>query len=464
MRKFIKTTGRNKKNQVWYIGIDQKDKISYIIKWGQIGGNIQMTSGRPGSCGVKGHIDYQSPEEYVIFCMEREIRKKEEQGYVEYINNKPVKKVITSIDFSKPLPKNLCFNKPVKDISEKKLNSLSKKNKIIWTLKRDGMMHIAVKAKGIWEIYTRRMDLATDKFPHIVNALNELKAPNNSIFLGEMVYLKLNRLDDFVSTSRICRSDVDLALAYQGLGKFPKDFKEKNILGKMRYYVFDVAFLNSKDIITTYPVSKRLELLTKYFSNIDSLNITTGIGTTSEIMDKEWQLRSDMLWNKYIAPLQIIKTNVEEDLELAKSSNIEGFVILNIDAKYGDKAYSFDGKAQRPDGVYKRKPKWEEEFIISDVYEGSGKNRGKLGGFFIEQIHPKTGDKILCGKCGGGFSDKQREDFWNKRNELIGNTIKIEFDSRQLPKNGSYALRFPVFKYFSDKVPNECIAQFLGLK
>ena len=103
-----------------------------------------------------------------------------------------------------------------------------KKERAIWTVKRDGMMHIAVKTKGIWEIYTRRMDLTTEKFPHIIYALNKLNMPNNSILLGEMVFLrsKDDHRDDFVVTSRICRSDSDLALAYQGLGKFPKDTKE----------------------------------------------------------------------------------------------------------------------------------------------------------------------------------------------------------------------------------------------
>jgi len=40
-------------------------------------------------------------------------------------------------------------------------------------------------------------------------------------------------------------------------------------------------------------------------------------------------------------------------------------------------------------------------------------------------------------------------------------TIKVEFDSRQPAKDGSYALRFPVFKGFSDKKPEECVAQGL---
>lgn len=464
MREF-RRKNRNGKDQVWYIGVDSKNKTSYIVKWGQLNGAMQTTSDTPGSCGVEGHVDYQTPEEYVIFCMEREIRKKEEQGYVEYVDGKPINEVATFIDFAKPLPKNLCFYKPKKEISDRKLSSLVKKERAIWTIKRDGMMHIAVRSKGVWEIYTRRMDLATEKFPHIIKALNKLNMPSNSILLGEMVSLRPDRRDDFVAVSRICRSDPDLALAYQGLGEFPKDAKETNVLGQIRYYVFDIAYLNGKDIISSLTTGQRLEILTKYFSNINSkLKVTTGINVPANIMDKEREYRSDMLWDEYIAPLQIMRTDVGEDLELAKSVGLEGFVVVDSEAKYEDKAYSFDGKAQRPSGIWKRKPKYEEEFIIEEAYEGSGRNQGKLGGFFIKQIHPDTEELIDCGKCGGGFSDEQRLDFWARKNKLVNKTIKVEFDSRQPPKNGSYALRFPVFKGFADKTPKECVAQFLGMK
>jgi ATP-dependent DNA ligase len=458
-REFRKTTGRNKKPQVWCIGVNASDPSSYIVRWGVLGGVFQTTSDRPGSCGVKGHIDYQTPEEYVIFCIEREIRKKEEQGYVEYVNGSPVKDIATSIDFAKPLPKNLCFYKPKKEILDTKLSSLYDANRIIWTVKRDGMMHIAVKTKGIWDIYTRRMDLATEKFPHIVEALSKLNIHNNSILLGEMVSLRPDRRDDFVNTSRICRSDNDLALAYQGLGEFPKDSKDKTIIGKVRYYVFDIAYYNGKDVISTNSVADRLTLLSTCFSTLRKLNVTTGINTSAGLMDRERIIRSDMLWEEYVAPLQIVHTRADKDLELAKMAGLEGFVVVDANARYGDKAYSFDGKAPRPDGIWKRKPSCEQEFIIDGMYKGSGKNRDRFGGFFISQIHPKTGENIKCGKCGGGFTDKDRDEFLN--DNLTGKTIKIKFDSRQPPKDGEYALRFPVFVGMSDKLPEECKAEDL---
>lgn len=430
MREFRKTTGRLLRPVIWRIFIDSNDPKTYIIQWGLQDGVMQETQDTPGTCGVKGHSDYQTAEDYAIFCMNREIRKKIEQGYIEYIYGKPINEVVSVIDFTKALPKNLCFCKPVKKIPEKLLVELYRKNRIIWTLKRDGMMHIAVNQGGKWQIYSRRMDLVTEKYPHIILALEDLCLPNNTILLGEMCFFNNDGSDNFKNVSRICQSKSDLALAYQGFQDFPARKKNEFVLGKLHYYVFDIAFYGGRDLISNESVGKRLDILDNIFRKTD---------------------------NKYIVPVEICHTSPDKDLEFAKLLKIEGFVILDINARYGDKAYSFDGKAQRPGGIWKRKPKYEDEFIITGYYEGTGRNRGRLGGFTLEQIHPETGNRINCGKCGGGFTDKQRIDFLKL--DLVGKTIKVEFDSRQFENNGIYALRFPEFRGLSDKVPEECIAQ-----
>lgn len=454
-REFRKTTGRNLRPYVWKIKTEN-DKV--IIRWGLLDGATQETTDIPGDCGVKGHINYQTPEQYALFCMNREIRGKIESGYVEYINGKPLADVVNVLSFDKKIPKNLTFYKPKTKITNELLKKI--KNKI-WTLKRDGEMHIAVLDDDNWEIYSRRIDIVTKKFPHIIESLKFLNLPNRTILLGEMVLLKDNGGDD-KAISSICRSDIDLALSYQGFSPFPKNKKREKVLGRTSFYVFDIAFYNGHDLIKNKTVKDRLLLIKNIFSILDpTLSLNSGINKSlnSHIIENK---KRDNLIKKYnIGPLKIFKTDESNDIELAKKLKIEGFVLLDLDAKYGDKAYSFDGTAQRPNGIWKRKPKYEEEFIIVGMTDGSGKNRGKLKAFIIEQIHPKTGERISCGKCGGGMTDSEREEFWKKRECLIGKTIKIEFDSRQPPRDGSYALRFPVYVKFSDKIPEECISQYL---
>jgi len=459
MREFKKTTGRNKRPVVWRAFIDAKDPTTYVIQWGLEDGAIQETRDSPGTCGVEGHSDFQSAEDYAVFCMNREIRKKTEQGYIEYINGKPVDDVASAIDFTKPLPKNLCFYKPKKEIAEKSVIKLDEEGRAIWTLKRDGMMHISVRRDGEWEIYSRRMDLVTESYPHIVEALESLDLPDNTILLGEMCFLNDDGSDNFKNVSKICRSKSDLALAYQGLQDFQKRKQGEPTLGKVSYYVFDVAFYAGRDLISNEPVRRRLVVLKEIFEKLDDrLKVSTGRKAPRELIIRESRLREGMLRQRFIAPVKIYQTTAKEDLALAKHLKAEGFVLLDAEAKYGDRAYSFDGKAQRPDGIWKRKPKYEDEFIITGYYEGTGRNRGKLGGFTIEQVHPETGERIDCGKCGGGFTDQQREELFNDDN-LLEQTIKIEFDSRQPENNGIFALRFPEFKGFADKEPDECVAQ-----
>lgn len=459
MREFRKTTGRSLRPNVWRIGIDPGDPATVVVRWGLLDGAIQETKDCPGPCGTEGHSDYQTAEQYALFCMNREIRKKTEQGYVEWVNGEPVSEVATAVGFDSGLPKNLSFYKPKTEISDKALQKLHDKRRAVWTLKRDGMMHVAVKRGGIWEIYSRRMDVATERFPHVIDSLRRLSIPDNTILLGEMVFLRKDGSDDFKNVSRICRSDPDLALAYQGLGDFPPDAKGGKVLGKVSYYVFDIAFWNSQDLVRTSPVRERLGLLKVLFQDLAPLRFNTGLKGTEKQLKTESRLREGLLRKHHLGPVKIYTTSPGEDLELAKKLKAEGFVVVDADAVYSNKGYSFDGKAQRPEGIYKRKPKFEDEFIITGVYEGTGRNRGKLGGFFLQQICPETGGRLDCGKCGGGFTDEQRAEFWEDREHLVDKTIKVEFDSRQPPKNGVYALRFPVYKGASDKTPEECVAQ-----
>jgi ATP-dependent DNA ligase len=304
------------------------------------------------------------------------------------------------------------------------------------------------------------MDLVTDHYPHIVEKLGNLEVEDGTILVGEMVMLNENGSDNFKAVSKICRSKIDLALAYQGFSEFPKKHKDETVIGKIGYYVFDVPFLNGVDLISTVNVRTRLARIREIFSVFGTLHLSTGLQANDADAKRESKARERMLREHHIAPLKIFHLTPENDLEISKELGVEGWVVMDADAVYGDKGYSFDGKARRPNGIWKRKSKYEDEFIISGVYEGSGRNRGRFGGFLIQQIHPETGERIDCGKCGGGFTDEHREAFLD--DGLIGQTIKVEFDSRQPEKDGVYALRFPVYASFCDKAPEECIAQGLG--
>lgn len=94
----------------------------------------------------------------------------------------------------------------------------------------------------------------------------------------------------------------------------------------------------------------------------------------------------------------------------------------------------------------KSKPFIEVSLEVKDYEEGTGRNQGKLGAIIAEGT---DNNKYFKTNVGSGFSDIQRENFWIKRDELIGQIIEIRADSVSKAQDGKYwSLRFPRFKTF----------------
>jgi len=100
--------------------------------------------------------------------------------------------------------------------------------------------------------------------------------------------------------------------------------------------------------------------------------------------------------------------------------------------------------AKKLDGIYEfgRSSNWLKlKFVetldlpVVGFYLGTGKNAERLGGLIVET---ETGVKV---QVGGGYSDQQRDEFWEKRESFIGKIIEVKCQEKT--KDGS--LRFPVF-------------------
>ena len=91
----------------------------------------------------------------------------------------------------------------------------------------------------------------------------------------------------------------------------------------------------------------------------------------------------------------------------------------------------------------KMKPEQSEDLEILRVEPGTGKYAKILGAIICKL---PDGNEV---NCGSGFTDEEREEFWKKRNELIGQIAEIKYQEKT--KDGS--LRFPVFvKFRFDKL------------
>ena len=119
----------------------------------------------------------------------------------------------------------------------------------------------------------------------------------------------------------------------------------------------------------------------------------------------------------------------------------------------------FRSMIKDPDAVYeckrttawlKQKPHIEVSLTVVNTEEGTGRNVGKLGALVCEGVD--DGKEIRV-NVGSGFSDQQREDFWNCR--VDGQIVEVRADAVTQNQDGTYSLRFPRFLRFRGFKPGE---------
>ena len=120
----------------------------------------------------------------------------------------------------------------------------------------------------------------------------------------------------------------------------------------------------------------------------------------------------------------------------AVDGGYEGVMIKDIDAPY---------ECKRTHAWLKAKPFIEVTLEVVDVEEGTGRNEGRLGAIVCEGID--DGKKINV-NVGSGFSDANRDQFWNSRADVTGQLVEVRADAVTQNQDGTYSLRFPRFKTF----------------
>ena len=120
----------------------------------------------------------------------------------------------------------------------------------------------------------------------------------------------------------------------------------------------------------------------------------------------------------------------------AVDGGYEGVMIKDIDAPY---------ECKRTHAWLKAKPFIEVTLEVTDIEEGTGRNEGRLGAFVCEGVDD---DRHIAVNVGSGFTDANRDDFWNHRDSVKGNLVEVRADAIKQNQDGTYSLRFPRFKTF----------------
>jgi DNA ligase-1 len=120
------------------------------------------------------------------------------------------------------------------------------------------------------------------------------------------------------------------------------------------------------------------------------------------------------------------------------NAGFEGIMIKNLDAPY---------ICKRSTDWMKWKPTITVDLEVIGVEEGTGRNKGRLGALVCEG---HDDGKHISVNVGSGFSDSDRDDYWNSSNHIIGRTAEILCDVITQNRDGTYSLRFPRFVRFRD--------------
>jgi DNA ligase-1 len=129
----------------------------------------------------------------------------------------------------------------------------------------------------------------------------------------------------------------------------------------------------------------------------------------------------------------------------AIAGGYEGIMIKDPDAYY---------ECKRSTAWLKLKPFIEVSLEITDVEEGTGKNKGKLGALVCSG---EDDGRTIVVNVGSGFTDADRDRFYSARSSLPGNVVEVRADAITQNQDGTYSLRFPRFLRFRGFAPHEKI-------
>lgn len=202
-----------------------------------------------------------------------------------------------------------------------------------------------------------------------------------------------------------------------------KSAKTKN----MTYYIFDVlpmdAFMAGQWNISQQQRSEFLANVAKKLGSDKPIKIMPGLDV---------DLTSGQ-------GLEILHRFFQD----AVDQGHEGIMIKDMTAPY---------RCTRSANWSKWKPTISVDLTVVDLEIGTGRNAGRLGALVCEGV---DNERRIAVNVGSGFSDLDRQEFWNNKNKLIGQIVEICADAITKNQDHTYSLRFPRFLRFRGMTPGE---------
>lgn len=449
----FKQLSRTGKTRVWTIEV-VGDEIRSA--YGEEGGKMQTVV----DVGVRkniGKVNEISAEDDAMYLAGRAILEKTRNGYREEGTERA-----TRLDWNTDPPESFRLFKPDNTLSTT-LEKKAEQNKAWFSRKRDGEMLVVLKGPdGKVSIVSRRMlpshhlengaYVWKDRFPHLVAEIeNNDDIPPCTMLLGDVV----GTPDD----------DQRWKVA-----TFMKSLTpEAQQMVPPFYYCWDIAFWGGVDLVSTTTVGERYRIIWEVFGK--------GWRDHSFVVPVEvWRLFEIVEAASVIDVQNRSKSGVECAKIVSKQKGWEGWVVVDPEGEYGDKAYNFRGKTDRP-GKFcgKLKASAIDDFVgLYDPNDtlgngkfgayGNGNNRGQVGSIDLFQ-YDSAGELVYICAVGGGITDDFRAKWSDPRSYPL--CIEVEYTERTYKSEGAKtnALQYPrVLSVREDKLIEECVNTQLDLE
>lgn len=323
----------------------------------------------------------------------------EVEKFISYFTDERVRELIICI-----LLKDLRFGMNVKSINKCISNLIpqhqimlaskfegSLKGDISMSLKLDGIRCSILIDKDIK--YLSRQGVRIEGLNEITKALEEFNLEGYFID-GELIRKNINNLssdDNFRLTTRIVNSKL-------------------NDKTGLEFVVFDIVpiedYYKGKSKIQ---YKERLELMEELIGEGNEfIRLVPKFGVTNKVED---------VYNK---------------LDEVVANNQEGLMLNTLDGVYGF--------GKRPKDILKVKKMDTCDIMCLRVEEGEGKYEGKLGKIICDYKGYELG-------VGSGFTDEEREYFWNNPQKIVGKIIEVQYFEESKNNKGELSLRFPIYKW-----------------
>ncbi len=241
-----------------------------------------------------------------------------------------------------------------------------------------------------------RQGKAFSGLDHIIEDIQKIPDYDNFFFNGELIRKNIDNLSD--------NDNFQL-----GTGIINSDDSDKSCIQFVIYEMIPVEEFEKGESKYKYKDRKQ-----KYL-----------IPLSETILEKE-------LDSLKVVPFVYEGTDISVIEPLLNEANEKGWegLMLNKNTVW---------KNKRNNGILKVKSFKHADILCTGVVEGDGKYKGTLGLIKCNYKGYELG-------VGSGFTDSQRNFFWNNPDKIVGKIVQIKYKGETQNKNGGISVQFPIFE------------------